>query len=123
MLLRVVAMHTAGEPVRIVVEGYPELRGRTVLDKRREAMAQHDHLRRALMLEPRGHAGMYGVIPVPASGPNAVMGALFTHGEGYSTMCGHATIAPGASSSRRGSFRPASPRPRSPWNCLAASCP
>jgi proline racemase len=95
MLLRVVDMHTAGEPVRIVVEGYPELRGRTVLDKRREAMAQHDHLRRALMLEPRGHAGMYGVIPVPASGPNAVMGALFTHGEGYSTMCGHATIALG----------------------------
>jgi trans-L-3-hydroxyproline dehydratase len=95
MDLRVVDMHTAGEPVRIVVEGYPELRGRTILDKRREALARHDHLRRALMLEPRGHAGMYGIIPVAPSGPEAVMGALFTHNEGYSTMCGHATIALG----------------------------
>jgi proline racemase len=95
MNLHVVDMHTAGEPVRIVVGGYPELGGRTILDKRREAMTRHDHLRRALMLEPRGHAGMYGVILVPASRPEAVMGALFTHNEGYSTMCGHATIALG----------------------------
>src|ERR671912_106706 len=95
MNLHVVDMHTAGEPVRIVVGGYPELGGRTILDKRREAMTRHDHPRRALMLEPRGHAGMYGVIPVPASRPEAVMGALLTHNEGYSTMCGHATIALG----------------------------
>src|SRR3712207_4213063 len=95
MDLHVVDMHTAGEPVRIVVGGYPELRGRTILDKRRDALARYDPLRRALMLEPRGHSGMYGVIPVPASRPEAVMGALFPHNEGYSTMCGHATIALG----------------------------
>jgi trans-L-3-hydroxyproline dehydratase len=95
MELRVTDMHTAGEPVRIVTGGYPALRGATILDKRREARERFDHLRRALMLEPRGHAGMYGVIPVPPSTPEAVMGALFTHQEGYSTMCGHATIALG----------------------------
>ena len=95
MELRVTDMHTAGEPVRIVTGGYPELKGATILDKRREAREQHDHLRRALMLEPRGHAGMYGVIPVKPSHPDAVIGALFTHNEGYSTMCGHATIALG----------------------------
>jgi len=48
-----------------------------------------------MMLEPRGHAGMYGVIPVAASHPEAAFGVLFTHNEGYSTMCGHATIALG----------------------------
>jgi trans-L-3-hydroxyproline dehydratase len=95
MILTVTDMHTAGEPVRIVTGGYPRLEGRTILDKRREARERHDHLRRALMLEPRGHSGMYGVIPVEPSRPEAVMGALFTHGEGYSTMCGHATIALG----------------------------
>jgi proline racemase len=95
MRLEVVDMHTAGEPVRIVTGGYPELLGATILDKRREAREHHDHLRRALMLEPRGHAGMYGVIPVRPSLPEAVIGALFTHNEGYSTMCGHATIALG----------------------------
>ena len=88
-------MHTAGEPVRIVTGGYPALTGASILDKRRAALAEHDHLRRALMHEPRGHAGMYGVIPVAPSHPEAVMGVLFTHHEGYSTMCGHATIALG----------------------------
>ncbi len=93
--LKVVDMHTAGEPVRIVVEGYPALSGATILDKRREAQTQHDALRRALMLEPRGHTDMYGVIPVAPTHPEAVFAALFTHNEGYSTMCGHATIALG----------------------------
>lgn len=93
--LRVTDLHTAGEPVRIVTAGYPRLLGHTILDKRREALERHDQLRRALMLEPRGHAGMYGVIPVEPAAPDAVFGALFTHHEGYSTMCGHATIALG----------------------------
>lgn len=87
--------HTCGEPVRIVTAGYPQLTGATILDKRRQARDQHDRLRRAMMLEPRGHAGMYGVIPVKASLPEAAFGVLFTHNEGYSTMCGHATIALG----------------------------
>lgn len=88
-------MHMAGEPVRIVTGGYPELVGASILDKRRAAREQHDHLRRAMMFEPRGHAGMYGVIPVKPTHPEAVIGVLFTHHEGYSTMCGHATIALG----------------------------
>jgi proline racemase len=93
--LHVVDMHTAGEPVRIVEAGYPELVGATILEKRRDARDRHDHLRRALMLEPRGHAGMYGVIPTAACNPAADFAVLFTHQEGYSTMCGHATIALG----------------------------
>lgn len=93
--LHYVDMHTAGEPVRIVTGGYPRLRGETILAKRRDARENHDALRRAMMLEPRGHAGMYGVIPVEPSIPGAVLGVLFTHNEGYSTMCGHATIALG----------------------------
>jgi trans-L-3-hydroxyproline dehydratase len=88
-------MHTAGEPVRIVTGGYPALTGATILDKRRQAREQYDHLRRAMMFEPRGHEGMYGVIPVKPSVPGAVLGVLFTHHEGYSTMCGHATVALG----------------------------
>jgi trans-L-3-hydroxyproline dehydratase len=93
--LRTVDMHTAGEPVRIVEGGYPALRGATILEKRRDALAHHDHLRRALMLEPRGHAGMYGAIPTEPCHADADLAVLFTHQEGYSTMCGHATIAIG----------------------------
>lgn len=93
--LEVLDMHTAGEPVRIVVKGYPELQGATILDKRRDALENHDQLRTILMHEPRGHAGMYGVIPVTPSLSGAKVAALFCHASGYSTMCGHATIAIG----------------------------
>ena len=94
-LLRVIDMHAAGEPVRIVESGYPPLTGATLLEKRREARERFDHLRRRLMLEPRGHGGMYGVIPTAPTHADAAIAVLFTHQEGYSTMCGHATIALG----------------------------
>src|ERR1700744_748282 len=92
---RVIDMHTAGEPVRIVLDGFPEPRGDTVLAKRADAMARLDVHRRRLMLEPRGHPEMYGALPVVASVPSAALGVLFMHHSGFSTMCGHATVALG----------------------------
>jgi trans-L-3-hydroxyproline dehydratase len=93
--IRVLDMHTGGEPVRIVTEGYPRVLGDTVLAKRRYAREHLDHLRRLLMFEPRGHYDMYGVLMVEPSLPGADIAVLFMHNEGYSTMCGHATIAMG----------------------------
>lgn len=93
MILSTVEMHTGGEPTRIVVDGWPKFAGRTLLDKRREARERFDHLRRGLMLEPRGHEGMYGALLVEPDYPEADLAVLFMHNEGYSTMCGHATIA------------------------------
>ena len=91
---RTVEMHTGGEPVRLVLEGFPEPRGGSVLEKRMDAAARLDLHRRRLMLEPRGHAEMYGALIVPAA-PPAAFGVLFMHHSGFSTMCGHATIALG----------------------------
>ena len=93
MILSTVEMHTGGEPTRIVVDGWPKFSARTLLDKRREAKERLDHLRRGLMLEPRGHDGMYGALLVEPDHPEADLAVLFMHNEGYSTMCGHATIA------------------------------
>ena len=93
MILSTVEMHTGGEPTRIIVDGWPRFAGRTLLDKRREAKERFDHLRRGLMLEPRGHDGMYGALLVEPDHPDADLAVLFMHNEGYSTMCGHATIA------------------------------
>jgi proline racemase len=92
---RTIDMHTAGEPVRIVLDGFPEPQGASVLAKRADAMARLDVHRRRLMLEPRGHAEMYGALPVAASVPGAAFGVLFLHHSGFSTMCGHATVALG----------------------------
>src|SRR5215471_9246980 len=91
---RTIEMHTGGEPVRLILEGFPEPRGATVLEKRGDASARLDIHRRRLMLEPRGHAEMYGALPVEAAAP-AAFGVLFMHHSGFSTMCGHATIALG----------------------------
>ena len=88
-------LHAAGEPVRIITAGAPQLRGATLLDKRRDAMRHHDAVRRHLMLEPRGHADMYGVWPTAPDHPDCALAVLFLHNEGYSTMCGHATVALG----------------------------
>jgi proline racemase len=95
MIVRTVELHTAGEPVRIVVDGLPPIPGTTILDKRRYAREHLDDLRRALMAEPRGHADMYGVWPVEPDLDGADLAVLFLHNEGFSTMCGHATIALG----------------------------
>lgn len=93
--IETVEMHTGGEPVRIVTSGFPPIEGATILAKRRFAADHLDHLRRLLMHEPRGHFDMYGVLPVEPDHPDADLAVLFTHNEGYSTMCGHATIALG----------------------------
>ena len=84
--------HTAGEPFRVITSGFPELHGDTILARRRYAKEHLDHLRTALMWEPRGHADMYGCIVTPPVTPGADIGILFMHNEGYSTMCGHGII-------------------------------
>jgi trans-L-3-hydroxyproline dehydratase len=84
--------HTAGEPLRIITGGFPDLPGKTILEKRQYARQHYDHLRRALMWEPRGHADMYGCIFTPPVTPDGDVGVLFMHNEGFSTMCGHGII-------------------------------
>jgi proline racemase len=84
--------HTAGEPFRVITSGFPDLPGETILARRRYARENLDHLRTALMWEPRGHADMYGCIVTPPVSPEADIGILFMHNEGYSTMCGHGII-------------------------------
>lgn len=91
--LRVIDAHTGGEPFRIVVSGLPYIPGATVLDRRRYASENLDHLRRILMWEPRGHADMYGGWIGPPVSDSADLSVLFLHNAGFSTMCGHGIIA------------------------------
>ncbi len=91
--IKTIDMHTGGEPLRVIVDGLPELKGNSVLEYRRFMKSNYDHLRTSLMFEPRGHADMYGCVLLPPNHPSADFGILFLHNEGYSTMCGHAIIA------------------------------
>src|SRR3954454_23492315 len=90
--------HTAGEPFRIVSEGVPAIAGTNVRERRGAAAASEEaeRVRRLLCHEPRGHADMYGCFVVPPDDDGADLGVLFWHKDGYSTACGHGTIALGA---------------------------
>ncbi|HEY8736220.1 MAG TPA: proline racemase family protein [Candidatus Dormibacteraeota bacterium] len=85
--------HTAGEPFRIVTGGAPPLKGRTIMDKRRYALEHLDEVRQLLVFEPRGHADMYGCFVTEPEDDRAQLGIVFFHNAGYSTACGHGTIA------------------------------
>jgi trans-L-3-hydroxyproline dehydratase len=91
--IRTIDAHAAGEPLRLVIDGLPAPEGRTMLEKRAWAMKRLDHLRKALILEPRGHADMYGALLTEPVSSEAHAGILFMHNEGWSTMCGHGIIA------------------------------
>jgi proline racemase len=98
MRVSVTDYHTAGEPFRIVTSGAPDIPGPTVRARREYARSapKVDAVRELLVNEPRGHADMYGGFVVPADDDGAHFGALFWHKDGYSTACGHGTIALGA---------------------------
>ena len=85
--------HTGGEPLRLIMSGFPEPEGATMLERREWLRQHHDDLRTAIMLEPRGHADMYGALLTRPERPESDAGVLFMHNEGYSTMCGHGVIA------------------------------
>jgi proline racemase len=93
LMVSTVDYHTAGEPFRIVSGGVPPLRGRTILEKRRFALDHLDHIRQLLVFEPRGHADMYGGFLTEPEDEGAQLGVVFFHNAGYSTACGHGTIA------------------------------
>ena len=84
--------HTVGEPLRIILSGWPEMPGADILAKRRYAQSELDELRTAVMWEPRGHADMYGAILTEPTTADGDVGVLFLHNGGFSTMCGHGII-------------------------------
>ena len=94
---RTVDYHTGGEPFRIVADGLPPMQGDTVADRRAFAIddARTQRIRAILCSEPRGHADMYGGFITPPDDDGADLGVLFWHKDGFSTACGHGTIALG----------------------------
>ncbi len=107
--IRTIDAHTAGEPLRLIVDGFPSIEGQTMLEKREWVRENHDHLRTALMLEPRGHADMYGALFTEPERDSSDAGVLFMHNEGYSTMCGHGVIAVTTIALERGLIAPRRP--------------
>ncbi|TAJ11639.1 proline racemase [Marinilabiliaceae bacterium JC017] len=91
--IKTIDLHTGGEPLRVLYDGLPEIKGDSVLAQRRYFRDNLDDIRTGTMFEPRGHADMYGALITRPFTEGADFGTFFIHNEGYSTMCGHAIIA------------------------------
>ena len=101
--------HTEGMPVRMVIEGAPSLDGRTMAERREDFVRRYDWIRRALMLEPRGHSHMSGTLLYPPVSANADMSLLFIETSGCLPMCGHASIGSISFALEAGLVKPKAP--------------
>jgi 4-hydroxyproline epimerase len=90
--LSVIDSHTCGEPTRVIVDGVPDLGTGTVAQKRQRLATEHDWIRRAAILEPRGSDILVGAVLLPPNHPQHVAGVIFFNNVGYLNMCGHGTI-------------------------------
>ena len=103
--LDVIYTHTEGEPTCIIHSGIPYPHGLDILGKRRYLIDNFDHVRTALMREPRGHRDMFGVFLTPPSSRDYDAGLIYIDGTQYSHMCGHGTIAVAMAMVARGMVR------------------
>jgi len=90
--IRVVDSHTEGEPTRVIVDGWPQPRGATMEERREELRRDWDHLRRAVVCEPRGHSAVVGALLTPPVNNGSLCGIIFFNNETYLGMCGHGLI-------------------------------
>lgn len=88
----IIDSHTGGEPTRMVYDGFPNLAGDTIQDKRQYFQQHFDHLRQSIILEPRGNDVLVGALLLPPTHPKATAGVIFFNNTGYLGMCGHGTI-------------------------------
>lgn len=91
-IFKAIDSHTMGEPTRIIYEGFPELIGNTMMERKEYLEKNYDHYRKALMLEPRGHRDMFGALLTTPVHKEADLGVIFMDSGGYLNMCGHGSI-------------------------------
>jgi 4-hydroxyproline epimerase len=116
----VVDSHTEGEPTRVVIRGWPEPEGATMAERRAHLAARHDHLRRGVVQEPRGHEAMVGALLTAPVEAGSETGVIFFNNVGYLGMCGHGTIGVVRTLEHLGRIEPGAVRIDTPVGTVAA---
>jgi 4-hydroxyproline epimerase len=118
--IEVVDSHTEGEPTRVVVAGWPEPGGATMAERREAMRREQDHLRRAVVLEPRGHDAVVGALLTPPAESESLCGVVFFNNVGYLGMCGHGLIGVARTLEFLGRARPGAHRIDTPVGTVIA---
>jgi 4-hydroxyproline epimerase len=118
--MRVVDSHTEGEPTRVVVEGWPQPEGATMAQRREAVRRSQDHLRQAVVCEPRGHDAVVGALLTPAVSAGSAAGVVFFNNVGYLGMCGHGLIGLVRTLEHLGRLRPGTVRIDTPAGNVGA---
>ncbi len=90
--MKIIDSHTIGEPTCIIIEGGPDLGDGPLVERAKLFREQHDHIRKALCTEPRGHDAMVGGILVEPHEPDCDAGVIFFNNRSTLDMCIHGTI-------------------------------
>jgi 4-hydroxyproline epimerase len=104
--LDVIDSHTAGEPTRCVVAGFPDLGSRSLAERLEHLRRHHDHYRRAVLCEPRGSDVLVGAFLVEPVDPASAVGVIFFNNAGYLGMCGHGAIGVAVTLAHLGRIHP-----------------
>ena len=113
--------HTGGEPTRLITALPFDLGTGSVADKLSTLKADHDDLRRTVLLEPRGSDVLVGAYLVPPADPTCQFGVIYFNNVGYLGMCGHGTIGLIASLAYLGKVQPGVIRVETPVGVVEAT--
>lgn len=90
--LKFIDSHTAGEPTRVILSGFPQLPGDTLAAQREALKRDFDRWRSLVNNEPRGNDVLVSALLVPPTAPDCAAGVIFFNNVGPLGMCGHGTI-------------------------------
>ncbi len=112
--MRVIDSHTEGEPTRVIVEGGPDLGSGTMQERIARFADEFDHVRRMVILEPRGSDALVGALLCKPTRDDCVAGVLFFNNTGYLGMCGHGSIGTAVTLAHLGKISPGISRLETP---------
>ncbi|UBV44630.1 proline racemase family protein (plasmid) [Deinococcus taeanensis] len=113
--------HTAGEPTRVILDGFPALPGATLADQRSALIRDFDAWRSLVNNEPRGNDVLVSALLLPPSEAGCVAGVIFFNNVGPLGMCGHGTIGVIATLAYLGRIEPGEHRLETPVGVVAAT--
>ena len=90
--VKAVDLHACGEPGRVIVDGVPDIPGKSMFEKMQHMEGYFDDLRKWMLREPRGYPAANCNVILPSTNPEADAGFVIMEQVEYPPMSGTNTI-------------------------------